>query len=171
MTGRPDQTVDDTMVFADWYRAQHGRVLTTIMVVTGRPSLAREATDEAFARALARWPQVSTMTSPGGWVVRVAHNYARRTARRESMEQAILRRARRDEVVEGPAGEAWALVKDLTPQQRAVVTLRYVADLPEAEIGRILGISRGTVSSHHSAALDGLRKRLVMDDVEERWAP
>jgi RNA polymerase sigma factor (sigma-70 family) len=167
MDGRLKQPVS----FNEFYKLHHAKVLTTVTVIIGRPSIASEATDEAFARALARWPQVSTMTSPAGWVVRVAHNYARRTLRRATMEATILRRTSTREVVDGPAGEAWEMVKDLAPQQRAVVTLRYVADLPEADISRILGITRGTVSAHHSAAIGVLRARLRATELEEGWVP
>jgi DNA-directed RNA polymerase specialized sigma24 family protein len=45
------------------------------------------------------------------------------------------------------ASEIWELVRELSARQRQVIMLRHVADLPEAEIAGILGISRGTVSS------------------------
>jgi RNA polymerase sigma factor (sigma-70 family) len=150
--------------FADWYERSHGRVLATIVVTTGRPSLASEATDEAFARALARWERVSAMGSPIGWVIRVAHNYARRSIRRAAMEQSFFRKQRPLETIDGPAGEAWDLVRALAPQQRMVITLRYVADLPESEIARIMGLRRGTVSAHHHAAIQGLRARLLASE-------
>ena len=46
-----------------------------------------------------------------------------------------------------PAGEIWHLLSQLSTRQREVVVLRHIADLREAEIGDILGISRSTVSS------------------------
>lgn len=48
-------------------------------------------------------------------------------------------------------------IRALPPQQRAVVVLRYFHDLTEADTARTLGISVGTVKSHHSRALTALR--------------
>jgi DNA-directed RNA polymerase specialized sigma24 family protein len=42
---------------------------------------------EAFARALAAWPRVRTMDSPGGWLYRVALNQARSWLRRRGLER------------------------------------------------------------------------------------
>lgn len=41
--------------FADWYRAEHPRVLGALTALSGGVELAAEVTDEAFARALAHW--------------------------------------------------------------------------------------------------------------------
>jgi RNA polymerase sigma factor (sigma-70 family) len=38
-------------------------------------------------------------------------------------------------------------VATLSRRQREVVVLRYIADFPEIEIARVLGVSRSTVSS------------------------
>lgn len=54
----------------------------------------------------------------------------------------------------------WPLVGRLPPRQRAVVVLRYVEDLSEAEIAAALGCARGTVKSTASAALRTLRDQL-----------
>jgi RNA polymerase sigma-70 factor (sigma-E family) len=45
----------------------------------------------------------------------------------------------------------------LSPNQRAVVVLRYFVDLSEAQIADALGCSTGTVKSHASKALAKLR--------------
>ena len=58
-------------------------------------------------------------------------------------------------------------VRELPPQQRAVVVLRYFHDLTEADTARILGLTVGTVKSHHSRALAALRinEHLADDEV------
>ena len=48
----------------------------------------------------------------------------------------------------------------LLPKQREVVVLRYVVDLPEAEVAETLGCSVGTVKTHASRGLAALRRSL-----------
>jgi RNA polymerase sigma-70 factor (ECF subfamily) len=67
-------------------------VLRSLILVTGNRDVAVEATCEAFARALERWPRVSVMESPAGWTYRVALNVARRTLRRARMEALLFQR-------------------------------------------------------------------------------
>jgi RNA polymerase sigma-70 factor (sigma-E family) len=51
-------------------------------------------------------------------------------------------------------------LRTLAPRQREVLVLRYWSDLSEAQIADMLGLSRGTVKSTASRALDTLEKRL-----------
>ncbi len=133
--------------FAEFYEAEHGRVVTSLLLATGQVDGARDATDEAFLRALMAWPRVQQMESPAGWTFRVALNVVRRRERRRSLERRLLARKAPDPDVPAPAGEAWALVADLPRRQRTAVVLRYVADLTEAQVASAMGISRSTVSS------------------------
>ena len=146
--------------FEAFYRRQHGPLVTSLLLVTGDADLAREGADEAFARALAAWPRVAGMASPGGWTYRVALNVIRRRGRRRSLERRLLARGAPPPAMPAPAGEAWLLVAELPRRQRQVVVLRHVADLPEAEIARVLGISRSTVSSTLADAHRALGRRL-----------
>jgi RNA polymerase sigma-70 factor (ECF subfamily) len=136
----------DPIDFETWYRHEHPRLVTLLAASTGDAPLARDAADEAVARAFERWERVSRMDSPAGWTYRVALNIVRRRTRRRALEHRILRRIRPD-VVPGPTGELWLLVADLPPRQRTAVLLRHVGQLTEAEIGDVMGIARGTVSS------------------------
>ncbi|MBB4986055.1 RNA polymerase sigma factor [Streptomyces nymphaeiformis] len=49
---------------------------------------------------------------------------------------------------------------ELTRRQREVLVLRYWSELTEAQIAQTLGLSRGTVKSTASRALDALERRL-----------
>ncbi|MCU1387636.1 MAG: sigma-70 family polymerase sigma factor [Ilumatobacteraceae bacterium] len=140
--------------FDTWYEASRPRVLATLILVSGDGHAAADATDEAFLRALARWPTVAAMRSPVGWTVRVGINVIRRRQRRHALEQRILRRERPPADVPAPAGEAWLAVRDLPRRQRETLVMRYVADMSELDISTSLGISRSAVSS---ALTDGRR--------------
>jgi len=133
--------------FDDWYREARPRVLAALVVFVGDRQLAADATDEAFARALVHWERVRSAASPIGWVVNVARNVARRTSRRSALERRLLRRPAPPQVTPAPGGEIWMSVRRLPDRQREVVVLRYLADLPEAEIAQVLGVSRSAVSS------------------------
>jgi RNA polymerase sigma-70 factor (ECF subfamily) len=149
---------DDERAFEDWYRAQHRTVLATLTALCGRPELAADATDEAFARALLHWRRVSAMASPGGWLYRVALNELRRLGRRAGREPATGAAPDQPapEAVD-PDHEIWTAVDALPDRQRIAVVLRYVADLPEADVAAAMKVRRGTVASTLAAA----RRRLA----------
>ena len=138
---------DAVLSFDAWYAGEHARLSATLLLATGDVDLASEGADEAFARALERWDQVSIMDSPTGWAYKVALNHIRRTARRQTVERLLLLKKAPLDHVPAPAGEVWALVSGLPQRQREVVVLRHIGDLREGEIAHALGISRSTVSS------------------------
>jgi RNA polymerase sigma factor (sigma-70 family) len=53
----------------------------------------------------------------------------------------------------------------LTPDQRAVVLLRVLADLPVADVARVLGKSQGAVKTLQRRALDRLARELLPETV------
>jgi RNA polymerase sigma-70 factor (sigma-E family) len=66
----------------------------------------------------------------------------------ESAEVLVVRRESARELVEALA--------HLSPRHREALVLRYWLDLTEAEMADAMGVSRGTVKSHVSRALDAL---------------
>lgn len=148
--------------FASWYAAEAPRAVVTLRAVLGDHLLAEECVAEAFARAYARWATVSRMESPNGWIYVVALNHAR----------SLLRRQRRDarEFVRAaacgaaappePMDPIWHAVARLPPQARRAVALRYIADLTEAEVARVMGVSRGTVATTLHRARKSLAQQL-----------
>src|SRR5437879_3734159 len=118
----------DHVGFDAFYRSEHSRVLGVVVALTGRADLARDAADEAFARALARWPRVSKMESPGAWTAKVALNVVRRSISRTTRERALLAESWSGVDVPQSDSELWSLVRALPPRQRTAVVLRYVGD-------------------------------------------
>lgn len=65
--------------------------------------------------------------------------------------------------------ETWRWLATLTPQQRAVLVLRYYEDLADVDIAAVLRCPESTVRSHARRGLAALRGRLShAQDEEER---
>ena len=145
--------------FDGWYRAEHPRVLGLLTVVAGDPDVAREATAEAFVRALERWDRVSTMDSPAAWTYRVGVNLVRRRFRRAAFEKRVLTGEQAPAPPPAIESELWDAVRALPVRQRTAVALRYVCDLSQEEIAAVMHVAAGTVSATLAAA----RRRLATD--------
>lgn len=141
--------MDGSQEFAAWYAAEHPRVLGAACLVAGDVEVAREATDEAFVRALERWGRVSQLNRPGAWVTVTAVNLVKRSRHRRMLERRAARRAGPAVAVAPPSlpEEVWATVQQLPPRMRVAVALRYVGDLSEGAIAEAMGTSVGTVAS------------------------
>jgi DNA-directed RNA polymerase specialized sigma24 family protein len=140
-------TADCFEGFENWYEREHPRLLTSLLLVAGDADAAREAADEAFARAYMHWGRVSQMASRRGWTYKVALNLLHRRGRRARIEQALLAKQPPPASVPPPAGEAWEAVRRLPPRQRTAIVLRFAADLTEEQVGVAMGVSRSTISS------------------------
>jgi RNA polymerase sigma factor (sigma-70 family) len=139
-------------------------VRRSLALVVGGADRAEELAQEAFARALAHWSSVSVMERPVAWVYVVALNIARRDLRRDRSVRLP------DEVPDGEdvAGTVassvslMAAMATLAPRQRAVIVLRYLADLSTREVAQALRCAEGTVKSTLHTAL--ARLRVEMED-------
>jgi len=156
--------------FGGWYQASHPRLVAALTVAAGSVEVAEDVTAEAFVRAYERWDRVRGMGSPDGWLYRVALNLLRRRARRLAFERDLLRRAQPEPAAPAAlAPEVWQAVGALTERQRTAIALRYLLDLPEAEVARAMGIARGTASATLATARRRLGDLLVEEpgDLEE----
>jgi RNA polymerase sigma-70 factor (ECF subfamily) len=75
--------------FEEFYRAHVDRVYRALAVTLGDSQLAREAADEAMARAYAHWRRVRGLDNPGGWAYRVGLNWATSWWRKLRRERAL----------------------------------------------------------------------------------
>ncbi|HMS72377.1 MAG TPA: sigma-70 family RNA polymerase sigma factor [Baekduia sp.] len=64
---------------------------------------------------------------------------------------------------EAESGEAWAAVRELPDKQRTAVTLRYMADLTNAEIAQVMGTSTDAARRSVYEALEKLRAQIGDD--------
>jgi len=159
--------------FEAFYAQSHRGVVASMIVTFGDVDVATDATDEAFARALAKWDRVGRMDSPAGWTYRVALNVGRRRRRRQMVEGKLLAtRAVPAEVPPHAAIELEELLAHLPPRQRSVMILRFVGDLTEVEIAKALHVSRSTVSSALADAKRNLAAATDESNVGDlQWRP
>ena len=147
--------------FDTFYEDEYGNVLRSVTLALGDETRAEEMTQEAFVRALRRWSKVSRMTNPAGWVVVVAVNADRRRWRRErppQLDDQTLSAATEDHAsAVATAIDVREALGRLSSRQRAAVVLRYLTDLPVADIATALNCAEGTAKATLHQALAILR--------------
>jgi RNA polymerase sigma-70 factor (sigma-E family) len=136
--------------------------------LTGDRWLAEDLAQTALAGACTAWWRVSRADDPDAYVRRMLINANnRRFRRRRPAEEA---RALPDAPLADPAAVAdqrsdlMQALRELPPRQRAVVVLRYWADLSDAQVAALLGCSEGTVRSQAWRALAKLRMSAALVD-------
>ena len=125
--------------FAEFYEACYGRVVALVAAMLGDRHQAEDIAQEAFARALTRWPRIGRYDQPEAWVRRVALRLTidagrrRRRAAALSVLLAAGQRGSRDlhDPRDPLAATALSVALLRLPMpQRQVLVLYYLADLP-----------------------------------------
>lgn len=148
--------------FSEFFVACAPGLRRTAYVVVGDWQHAEDLTQQGLAKLYVAWRRVRPET-------RLA--YARRIVVNECLTH--LRRKRPELLYDVTpdrvdcATEPGDSVLDLEaalallpPRQRAIVALRFLDDLPVAEVARLLDVAEGTVKSQTSRALDTFRQHL-----------
>jgi RNA polymerase sigma-70 factor (sigma-E family) len=148
---------------SDYVQGQWPSLVRYATLLCGDAVEAEELVQSALVRVALRWPFVRDKDDPAGYVKR-------------AIVHANINRWRRVRSREAPTGEVPDVVvadrmsalddKDavrralagLPPRQRAVLVLRYLDDMTEAEAAAVLGCSVGTVKSQTHKALAKLRE-------------
>jgi RNA polymerase sigma factor (sigma-70 family) len=130
---------------------------------------AEDACQEALLAAWSAWPRLRDPARFDAWFDRILVNtcieHLRRQARRpQSMLPEDADIADRDTLAGSVARDAIGrALGRLTPEHRAVVVLRFWADLSTDAIAERLGVPAGTVRSRLHYALGALRAELESD--------
>jgi RNA polymerase sigma factor (sigma-70 family) len=126
---------------------------------------AHDAVQETFLRMLVESSRGLVILDPEGWAFRVAYRIAMDHYRVRRMARSVVDRlatvTSRDEVDPADRVAVWAAVDHLPPRQRAVLYLRYRADLSYDRIGAVMGITANGARNDASVATASLRRRLV----------
>jgi RNA polymerase sigma-70 factor (sigma-E family) len=152
----------DDAGFREFVEARYTDLLRVAYHLTGSAYEAEDLVQSALVKAMGRWKRID---DPDAYLRRVMINH----------RTSVWRRWRSREVPiavlpDRPAGDAadrvverqamYQAMRSLSPRTRAVIVLRYVADLSEAQVAAVLDCSVGTVKSSASRGLARLREAL-----------
>jgi RNA polymerase sigma-70 factor (ECF subfamily) len=163
---------------ADAFRDEWGRVLATLIRMTGDWDLAEECAQDAFALALERWPRDGVPRRPGAWLTTTARNRALDRLRRGATEAMKLRERGAlwpgEEPRDGDGDDDDGTVQDdrlrliftcchpaLPLEARVALTLRTLAGLTTAEIARALLVSEPTMAKRLVRAKGKIRNAAI----------
>ncbi|WP_333768404.1 RNA polymerase sigma factor [Streptomyces sp. IBSBF 2435] len=142
-----------------------GRVVAAVIRQTGDWDLAEECAQDAFERALERWPRDGVPRRPGAWLTTTARNRALDRLRRAANESVKLREAARlapeppdaappDEVL--PDDRLRLIFTCCHPAlplpAQVALTLRTLTGLSTAEIARAFLVAEGTMAQRLTRA-------------------
>jgi RNA polymerase sigma-70 factor, ECF subfamily len=82
---------DAEAAVAQAFQQEWGRIVATLIRMTGDWDLAEECAQDAFAAAIARWPADGVPDRPGAWLTTTARNRALDKLRRSKTEAAKLK--------------------------------------------------------------------------------
>ncbi len=165
-----DSAVRDAVAAA--FRDEWGRVVATLIRITGNWDLAEECAADAFTTALRRWERDGIPAKPGAWLTTAARNRAIDLLRRERAGAAKLREVAVMELQDtpGPAPDDPSGVPDdrlrlmftcchpaLSLEARVALTLRTLAGLTTAEIARAFLTSEATMAKRLVRAKQKIR--------------
>ena len=162
MTTGPGGGGRDDAAFAEWVGRHGDGLLRFAYLLTGDAHQAEELVQGVLAKALPVWARVAAAGDPLSYVRRALVNQRtdswRRWGRRETATADV------PELSSGDHAPGLDLRRDLVGalrtlprRQRTVLVLRYLEDLPDDDIARLLGCSAATVRSQASRGLAKLR--------------
>ena len=165
-TGAP--TAAEPRTLADLYRDHRMRMVRLAVLLVDDPNTAEDVVQEAFTGLHRHWAGLRDEAAAVAYLRTAVVNGSRSVLRR--------RRTARDYVpphqVNARSAESLAMLSaehqavvdalgTLPPRQREVLVLRYYGGMSEAEIADATGISRGTVKSTASRALDAVQRAMA----------
>ncbi|MEA2844630.1 MAG: polymerase sigma-70 factor, subfamily [Actinomycetota bacterium] len=141
------------------FRDEWSRVVATLIRTTGDWDLAEECAQDAFARALERWPDDGVPRNPGAWLTTTARHRAVDRMRHAAVQAAKLPEVLMTTPATGPAaGDDSGIVDDrlrliftcchpaLTLDARVALTLRTLVGLTTSEIARSFLVPEATMA-------------------------
>jgi RNA polymerase sigma-70 factor, ECF subfamily len=150
---------------ADAFRSDWGRVVAYLIRVAGNWDLAEECAQDAFERALQRWPRDGIPSNPAAWLKTTARNRAMDRLRRASVGDAKLKELMMLRASEGADDDGDSGIEDdrlrlmftcchpaLPIEAQVALTLRTLAGLSTPEIARAFLVPPETMAKRLTRA-------------------
>lgn len=174
------QAIDgDREAFSELMRASANRQYAVASLILRDRGRAQDAVQEAFVAA---WKGLSALRDPDAWeswLHRLTVRHCFHSVRREKKRRTVELHVVLDPEPASPHDSVSDIVQrdllerelDRLPmEQRAVIVLRFYADLPLDTVADILGIPIGTAKSRQHRGLEAMRTSLT-DATEHELTP
>lgn len=164
----PAPPSDPQPTISELYHAHRLNMVRLAVMLVDDRATAEDVVQDAFAALYKRHgEQLGEVDNALAYLRTAVVNAARSVLRRRRTArdytppyEADAPSAEEQIVLDEEHREVFAALSGLTARRREVLVLRYWGDLTEAQIAATLGISRGSVKSIASRALDSLEKIL-----------
>lgn len=140
------------------YRERFAGYCSALTTVTGDRESARDAVQEAFARAFRERRRLRREESLAPWVWTIAFRLSRKAVPQSPTDIDELGDPALPDLDRDP--ELAEAIRALSPRRRMIVFLRYFADFSYAEIAEACAVSEGTVAATLAQAHEALRSAL-----------
>jgi RNA polymerase sigma-70 factor (ECF subfamily) len=157
-------TADANNVADAVFRRESGRIMASLIRISGSFDRAEEAMQEAFAAALASWPEKGTPQNPAAWITAAAHrkliDQSRRDKTRRDKQDALQYETEHLRVTDaGGSDESFMHLPDdrlrliftcchpaLRPEAQVSLTLKTLGGLTTTEIAKAFLVPETTVA-------------------------
>src|SRR5438445_2207150 len=168
----------DRDALEELYLIHFDRIYSYLHVSVGNRHDAEDLTTQTFLKMLEKIGTFKWRSAPfSAWLFRIAHNLAMdhfRARRRWQPEEEVPEPVGDEE----PSAELTAmetigresmlkLIERLSPEQQQVLTLKFVFNLPNAEVAAILDKTEGAIKSLQHRALVSLQKQIARQEAQE----
>jgi RNA polymerase sigma-70 factor (ECF subfamily) len=155
------------------FRAEWGRIVATLIRMTGDWDLAEECVQDAFAQALERWPRDGVPRRPGAWLTTAARNRALDRLRRSTNEATKLREVAELSAPDEPVTDESGITDDrlrliftcchpaLQLEAKVALTLRTLTGLTTTEIARAFLVPEPTMAKRLVRAKQKIRNARI----------
>jgi RNA polymerase sigma factor (sigma-70 family) len=150
--------------------AEHAAVVLRVCRALLPLQDAEDAAAETFLAALRAYPRLRPDSDLRAWLVTIAHRKAidvHRVRARSAVPLAELPERAGAAAPVSPDDGLWDAVRTLPEKQRAAVAYHYVADLPYAEVGALMGTSEAAARRNAADGVKALRRRYPRTPHEE----
>lgn len=169
-----DRTRDEAV--AELFDHHYGPMCRLAYAILGDAALAEEIVMEALLKTFTGWGRLRDVERVDAYLRRAVVNLCRSKIRRKVIEARVNSTVHHRDERKAPDWDperhevgrlVWGAVTRLPERQRACVVLRYLEDLPEAQIAEVLDCSVGTVKSQLSKARAKLEP-VLRSELEDR---